>query len=165
MKMKVREKLTIGLALAMAVSFVSACSTAKSVKNHPDGPGRGYGPPAHAPAHGYRMKTEKNVYVIYDEPAEIYYVEGDPEIYYLDGWYYRWEETGWRTARDYKKGDWHIATGDLPPGLHKKARAKREMTPQGKARQMNRRSEAGGNMRGAGRSAGPGRAAARGRGR
>lgn len=79
----------------------------------------GYGPPPHAPAHGYRAKYD-NHDLIYDSHLGVYVVLGLPDYYFYDGHYYRHDRDGWysskRTDRDWSR----YKEKKLPPGLAKK---------------------------------------------
>ena len=48
-------------------------------------PGRGHGPPAHAPAHGRRRRVVHGVELIYDVGMGLYVVVGRPDHYYYEG--------------------------------------------------------------------------------
>ena len=82
----------------------------------------GYGPPPHAPAHGYRHKYHDH-YLEYDAHLGVYIVIGMPHLYFRDGLYYRRSEHGWYSSQ-YIDRDWKEHHEDrLPPGLYKKYRS------------------------------------------
>lgn len=88
--------------------------------HRPYSPGRGYGPPPHAPAHGYRAKQHGHD-LVYDSSLGVYVVVGLPGVYYHDGLYYRYRDDHWYYSGDLDR-DWRDYGGDrrLPPGLAKK---------------------------------------------
>jgi len=84
------------------------------------GPGpqanRGYGPPPHAPAHGYRAKQHGRD-LEFDAHLGVYLVLGLPGVYWNDGWFYRRLRDRWQRCGD-GDGPWHDARwGDIPIGL------------------------------------------------
>lgn len=79
----------------------------------------GYGPPPHAPAHGYRTKYH-NHDLIYDAPLGVYVVVDLPDIYFSNNYYYRHSHEGWFYSH-YVDRDWdRYDESKLPPGLAKK---------------------------------------------
>ena len=79
----------------------------------------GYGPPPHAPAHGYRAKYHQHD-LVYDSHLGVYIVVGFRDHYFHDGYYYRHDRDGWHYSRDLDR-DWHKnRNGHLPPGLARK---------------------------------------------
>jgi hypothetical protein len=82
---------------------------------------RGYGPPPHAPAHGYRAQYH-NHDLVFDASLGVYIVIGLMDYYFLDDHYYHHRHDGWYYSRDLDR-DWHPYKEDkLPPGLAKKYR-------------------------------------------
>lgn len=81
---------------------------------------RDYGPPPHAPAHGYRHNYHGHE-LVYDLGLGVYVVVGLPSIYFYSGIYYRYDGDHWSYSHDLDKG-WHKHKGDreIPPGLAKK---------------------------------------------
>jgi hypothetical protein len=84
------------------------------------GHNNGYGPPSHAPAHGYRYKHQGHD-LVYDSGLGAYVVVGMTGVYFYDGIYYRYTRDHWYYTRDLGK-NWRLNRGDrgLPPGLAKK---------------------------------------------
>lgn len=83
--------------------------------------GPGYGPPPHAPAHGYRRKHRSGVELVYDAGLGAYVVVGYPGVYFHDGHYYRLHDGRWHVGVELD-GPWRPAPPRaLPPGLRKKA--------------------------------------------
>ena len=83
--------------------------------------GRGHGPPAHAPAHGYRHHQGVNrVELSFDSGLGVYLVVDRPHYYFLDGHYLRLEGGHWLIST-HLDGPWHThAVQELPPGLRAK---------------------------------------------
>lgn len=83
-------------------------------------PGPGYGPPPHAPAHGYRSHYHGHD-LVYDSRLGVYAVVGLANVYFYDGVYYRFDHNRWYYTRELDKG-WNTHRGGrgLPPGLAKK---------------------------------------------
>ena len=80
---------------------------------------RGYGPPPHAPAHGYRHKYHDHD-LVYDSNLGVYLVVGYSDYYFLDDSYYRHSKDGWYYSKQVDR-DWQQYQQDkLPPGLAKK---------------------------------------------
>jgi hypothetical protein len=80
------------------------------------GPGRGYGPPPHAPAHGYRAKYQGRD-LEFDSNTGVYVVVGLPDLFWCDGWYHRRLGDRWQRSDDWN-GPWYDSTwDDVPPGL------------------------------------------------
>lgn len=81
------------------------------------------GPPAHAPAYGYRRKHANNVEIVYDSSIGLYVVVGHPDHYYYDGYYYRLHDGLWEMSLEFD-GNWKIASeNSLPSGLKVKVKA------------------------------------------
>jgi len=96
---------------------LTACQVAPVRYRTPPPPG--YGPPPHAPAHGYRHKHGQ-ANLRFDKRLGLYIVLGRHEHYYHHGYYYHRGDSSWYLSRDLK-GPWYaIKEKRLPPGLHKK---------------------------------------------
>ncbi len=81
--------------------------------------GAGYGPPPHAPAHGYRHKHKHGVKLVFDSNLGVYIVIGYPKHYFYDSRYYRFKDGGWWVSV-LLEGRWvSITAAKLPPGLRK----------------------------------------------
>ena len=80
----------------------------------------GYGPPPHAPAHGYRHKYHDHE-LVFDAHLGVYIVVGLADYYFSDGHYYRHDRDYWHYS-DRIDGKWHKADKHhkVPPGLSKK---------------------------------------------
>jgi hypothetical protein len=95
-------------------------------------PGRGHGPPPHAPAHGYRKKhrhayhhRDAEVEVVFDGGLGVYVVLGLPSHYYWEGRYLRVRSGRWYASRHLDAG-WSVCDeASVPKALrtkHAKAR-------------------------------------------
>jgi hypothetical protein len=81
------------------------------------------GPPAHAPAHGYRRKHIDGVELVFDSSMGLYVVVGYTDHYYHDGYFYRLSGGVWEMSLKLD-GGWKFASEkSLPPGLQVKAKA------------------------------------------
>lgn len=79
----------------------------------------GYGPPPHAPAHGYRHKHHHGVEMVFDSGLGVYIVAGYPNHYFYDSRYYRRRDGSWEISL-LLGGSWvGITEAELPPGLRK----------------------------------------------
>ncbi len=79
------------------------------------------GPPAHAPAHGYRKKhAGNNVTLVYSPDLQVYVVNGHRHCYYSAGQYFRLNATTWEWSVD-MSGPWRVVRveSDIPPSLRK----------------------------------------------
>lgn len=82
-----------------------------------------YGPPPHAPAHGYRHKHH-GVELAYDSGRGLYVVVGFPNHFYYGGHFYRYQSTRWEVST-HIAGSWKPVSGQfVPPGLRAKKKAK-----------------------------------------
>ena len=77
----------------------------------------GNGPPAHAPAHGYRNKRVCGVEVVFDTGRGVYIVVGMPDHYYYDGYFYRLRTGVWEMSLKPDTGWAKVSIGSLPSGL------------------------------------------------
>jgi hypothetical protein len=77
----------------------------------------GNGPPAHAPAHGYRNKQVCGVEVVFDAGRGVYVVVGLPDHYYYDGYFYRLRAGAWEMSLKPDTGWASASIGSLPSGL------------------------------------------------
>lgn len=114
-----------GVAYLLPLILVLAVGCAETAGGPPashrsDGPGRGYGPPPHAPAHGYRAKTSQGVEIVWDSGLGVYVVVDVAGTYYFEDRYYRQHDDGWDVSIDLH-GSWStVDEKDLPPGLRGK---------------------------------------------
>lgn len=114
--MKGLGKSSIKAAVISAILLVSGCAVYPA--HYHD---EGYGPPPHAPAHGYRYKYQGHDFV-YDANLGVYLIIGYADYYFRDNFYYRHRDDGWYYSRQFDR-DWQSYKQDkLPPGLVKKYR-------------------------------------------
>jgi hypothetical protein len=110
-------KLLLKILICGLLLGLNACQVAP-VRHHTPPP-PGYGPPPHAPAHGYRHK-HGHAELHFDSGLGLYIVLGHPEHYYHQGYYYHHRERTWYLSRELR-GPWYlIQDRELPPGLRKK---------------------------------------------
>ena len=84
---------------------------------------KGHGPPAHAPAHGYRRKHVAGMELVFDSGRGVYVVVGLSDHYYHDGYFYRLRGGLWEMSLKHD-GNWKAASqNSLPMGLQVKAKA------------------------------------------
>ena len=84
------------------------------------------GPPAHAPAHGYRRKHMQmhGVELEFDSGLGLYVVIGHTDHYYHDGYFFRFRGGIWERCPK-PDGHWKVVSDkSLPIGLQVKAKAK-----------------------------------------
>lgn len=121
--MKVKTITLIVFVSAIVLLMTASCS---SYRAHPEPvviTDRS-GPPAHAPAHGYRRKHVQGVEVVFDSGLGVYVVVGLSDHYYHDGYFYRLNGGIWEMSVK-PEGSWKIvATTSLPMGLQAKAVSK-----------------------------------------
>lgn len=103
--------------LILGFLIFTACSDVYIIEG--SGHGRGYGPPPHAPAHGYRAKTHDGVEIVFDADLNLYVVVGMRDHYYYKDRYYRRQDGHWEHS-EHIHGDWKRAERKhLPPGLRR----------------------------------------------
>lgn len=94
--------------------------------------GPSYGPPPHAPAHGYRHHHAHGVVLVFDAKLGLYYVAGHSDINYHQGRFYRHHGDRWQVSKKFK-GPWGRAgKRAVPKALHKKMHAKGKKAKKGK---------------------------------
>lgn len=127
-----------GSLLLSVVLIASGCVVYPAHHDH------GYGPPPHAPAHGYRAKYHDHD-LVYDAHLGVYLVVGLSDLYYHDGYYYRHTHDGWSYNRYLDRDkDWHrYDDRKLPPGLAKKYQGKGKGNGNGNGRDKGRGNERG----------------------
>ena len=104
-----------------------------AVRAYDSGPG--YGPPPHAPAHGYRQKYH-GYDLQFDSDLGAYIVLGMTGVYFIDGTYYRPANTGWYYSSR-PDGDWHSYRKKSPPGKLYKIREEKNKRDRDKDRRDN----------------------------
>ena len=120
MKTKSSQLLTVVLLFLMLTSLsCSGISVQGSL-----GKKKGFGPPKHAKAHGYRRKLPADVEVVFDTDCGVYVVVGLDKHFWLDGCYYRFYNGQWELSMTID-GGWNSADMEtLPPGLRGKYKTK-----------------------------------------
>lgn len=117
--MKSKRNTWLGIISATALVLLTSCDTL-TVYRHP---GRGYGPPAHAEAHGYRRKVVCGYELLYDSGTGLYVVVGMTDCYYWDGCFYRLQGGVWEVS--VRAQTWGpVGPDTLPPGLRAKTHVK-----------------------------------------
>jgi hypothetical protein len=81
------------------------------------------GPPAHAPAHGYRRKQVAGMELVFDSSLGLYVVVGLSDHYYSDGYFYRLRGGLWETSQKPDIGWKVVSESSLPVGLQIKFKA------------------------------------------
>ena len=119
--MKTNGRFYLHILLASGLLWLAGCTTHHALYSSP---GRGNGPPPHAPAHGYRHKQKQGVDLVFDSGIGVYVVVDRPDYYFDDGYYYRLHKGKWQYSTSLH-GNWkpHVYQ-QLPPGLQKKYKAK-----------------------------------------
>ena len=109
-----RTRTAFPLILILASSLAMGCVHRRY--DGDDGPGRGYGPPPHAPAHGYRHKYQDHD-LEFDSHLGLYVVLGFPNLFWGDGWYHRRSGDRWQRSERWD-GPWYDSRwDDIPPRL------------------------------------------------
>jgi hypothetical protein len=114
-----RQAICGALVIALCVTGL-ACSSHSAVRyGQQAGPSKsqGHGPPPHAPAHGYRAKTQDGLELVYRSDYGVYELVGRDRYYYQDGVIYHRDSIGWIVGRTVN-GPWTSVTeAQIPPGL------------------------------------------------
>jgi hypothetical protein len=123
--MKLRTMVPVIIVAMIAVFSLTSCS-AVGIR-YPACAKQGYGPPPHAPAHGYRHKHRHGGELVYDSGLGVYVVIDLADHYYYDNHYYRYHQGGWQVSvRMSGPWDW-VEVRTLPPGLQKKTKVKKKI--------------------------------------
>jgi len=121
----------------VVISFCALLMTASCSRYgvcHKPTVSKGNGPPAHAPAHGYRRKHASGMELVYDSGRGVYVVVGLSDHYYHDGYFYRLRGGLWEMSLK-PDADWKAASEkSLPLGLQVKAKANGNGNGNGKGR-------------------------------
>jgi hypothetical protein len=96
------------------------------------------GPPPHAPAHGYRRQMHvdngPDLQLVFDSGLGAYVVVGIQDLYFLDGHYFRFADSGWQISIHHDSG-WTVAVQrDVPSGLWKSKAGNGKKVPPGLAK-------------------------------
>jgi hypothetical protein len=97
-------------ALVLAIGLLAAaCASAPPPASPPGRP-----PPAER---GFRAATPQGVDLVYDARRRTYAVSGQPDVYWLDGRFFRRTNGSWE-ASPRLEGPWQpCPVGELPEGL------------------------------------------------
>jgi hypothetical protein len=116
-------KKTTFFAVTCAFIVLMTASCSRYTAHHTPTVSTGNGPPAHAPAHGYRRKHMSGVELVFDSSIGVYVVVGHPGHYYDKGYFYRLEGGLWEMSLSLD-GHWKIASEkSLPAGLRVNVKA------------------------------------------
>lgn len=117
------KTITSLLATSACILLMTASCSRYGVRHQPT-VSRGNGPPAHAPAHGYRHKQVDGMELVFDSGRGVYVVVGLSDHYYHDGYFYRLRGDLWEMSLKHD-GNWNVVSeNSLPPGLQVKVKAK-----------------------------------------
>ena len=143
--MEPRTRLSILTSLALAASLAQAACVVEGGHGSPGAqvvvanpPAEHGGPPPHAPAYGYRRKQHvengPDLELAFDTGLGVYVVVGIPDLYFLDGHYFRFADSGWQISVHHDSG-WTVAVQkDVPSGLWKSKSANGKKIPPGQAK-------------------------------
>lgn len=122
---------TWGLVLIISLGLLmTSCARTHVHKTVVSGPS--YGPPPHAPAHGYRHKHAHGVVLVFDSGLGLYYVAGQRDVHFYKGHYYRYHGNRWQMTKTFG-GKWGRAgKRSVPKVLHAKMHAKGKKAKKGK---------------------------------
>lgn len=118
-----RNKCFIGLS-AVALALLLSGNALATPRGGGRGPARGlgFGPPAHAPAYGYRSKVVYGYTLIFDSTCGLYIVVGLTDCYYHEGRFYRWRGGVWEISLRADK--WNpVGRDKLPAAVTLKAKS------------------------------------------
>ena len=136
-------KATIPLAVTSVCALLIATSCSISDAHNAPSAKKRHGPPAHAPAHGYRHKQVSGAELIFDSGSGVYVVVGYPNHYYHDGRFYRLTGTTWEMSLKLDHGWSPLGGKPLPPGLQQKGKSKTYGRANGLARGKHNRPRSG----------------------
>jgi hypothetical protein len=112
--MKKLAQLVMISVIASTVLLMSGCAVNPHARHQ-----KTYGPPAHAPAHGYRHKQHGHD-LVYDSGLGVYLVLGMPNFYFFNNHYYKYNNDRWYYSTE-PNSNWRDYREDkLPPGLANK---------------------------------------------
>lgn len=111
----------IGISTAVLLLLLS-CDVLAAPRERGGGLGRGFGPPAHAPAYGYRNKVVYGYTLDFDPGFGLYIVVGLADCYYHEGHFYRWRGGVWEISlRADKWGP--VGRDKMPAAMQLKAKS------------------------------------------
>ncbi len=113
------KKRVLSVLFSCLILFVFNACVHVGLRSHPE-PHRDFGPPPHAPAHGYRHKNPDGIDLVFDSRIGVYVSVGHPHLYYSGGRYFRFRNNRWEISVSYE-GTWRRVSEDrIPPGLKKR---------------------------------------------
>jgi len=117
-----RFKTVTSFVITCACILLMTASCSRYSVCHKPTVSKGNGPPAHAPAHGYRRKQVAGMELVFDSGRGVYVVVGLSDHYYHEGYFYRLHGGLWEMSLK-PDGDWKTASEkSLPLGLQVKAK-------------------------------------------
>ena len=139
-----RTRLSILASLALAASLPQGACVYEGGHGSPGAqvivanPPAQHGPPPHAPAYGYRRKQHvengPDLELAFDSGLGVYVVVGIPDLYFLDGHYFRFADSGWQISVHHDSG-WTVAVqSDVPSALWKSKAGNGKKIPPGQAK-------------------------------
>jgi hypothetical protein len=115
------KTITLFVITFICIILITASCSTNSVYSKPT-VSKG-GPPAHAPAYGYRRKQVDGMELVFDSSLGLYVVVGLSDHYYNDGYFYRLRGGLWEMSKKPDIG-WKVVSGSsLPMGLQVKYKA------------------------------------------
>lgn len=123
------SRLIVGACLA-SLLLLAVCDTASAFRLFFWRRPARQGPPAHAPAHGYRRQHICGYELVFDTGLGVYVAVGHTDIYYHQGHFYRCHAGVWQISL--RADVWKPAGIDkLPPGLRIKAKSMAKLNGNG----------------------------------
>lgn len=118
-----RFKTITSFVVTSAIILLMTASCSRYGVYHKPTVSKGHGPPAHAPAHGYRRKHVHGMELVFDSGRGVYVVVGHSDHYYHDGHFYRLRSSIWEMSPK-PDGHWKVVSQkSLPMGLKVKAKS------------------------------------------
>ncbi len=119
-----KTKSSLLLKVVLLCLMLTSLSCSRMSAHWSPGKKKGFGPPPHAKAHGYRSKLPAEVEVVFNTDCGVYVVVGLEKHFWLDGRYYRFYNGQWELSMTID-GGWRLVDGGtLPPGLRGKYKTK-----------------------------------------
>lgn len=128
--MKSRGNMTIAGAFLASLLLLAVCDTASAFRLFFWRRPAPQGPPAHAPAHGYRRQHIHGYELVFDTGLGVYVAVGHTDLYYHQGHFYRCHAGVWQISL--RADVWQPAGIDkLPAGLQVKAKSMAKLNGNG----------------------------------
>ncbi len=104
---------------AVTLWLTVACSSSPSRSDiYVALPATAEGPPAHAPAHGYRNKhRHKGIDLVFDTGLGVYVVVNMEGYFFNNGLFYRYRDHSWEISVDIDRGWKIVSANKVPRGL------------------------------------------------